>query len=185
MIIVIITGGSGSTYIQKGIHEICPKLSINLLINGYDDAKSTGILRKQFKNTLGISDFRKNQILEYKLLYGDDIIYNLLNKRFTCDEPYDYIINLINSTDFGDNLQLQIFLLDNVKCFFETDQSKQIKYEDFSFMNIIYCSLLIKNNNNIEIVCDIIKDILKLKLLISSLLCAYFVIPSNKSPTDS
>ena len=163
MIITIITGGSGSTNIQKGLNDICPKLSINLLINGYDDGKSTGVLRKLFANTLGISDFRKNQILEYKLLYGNNSIYNLLNHRFTQDEPYNYIINLINNINFDNNDKLRQFLLDNTKYFFETKQSKQIIYDDFSFMNIIYCSLLDKNNNDIEIVCDIIKNNLNLK----------------------
>jgi hypothetical protein len=166
MIITIITGGSGSTNIQKGLYEICPKLSINLLINGYDDGKSTGILRQLFPNTLGISDFRKNQMLEYKLLYGNNVIYNLLNNRFTHSEPFNYIIDLINNTIFDDNDKLKIFLLDNVKYFFETDKSKQIIYEDFSFMNIIYCSLLDKYNNDMEIVCDIIKNNLGLKNII-------------------
>jgi len=163
MIITIISGGSGSTNIQKGLYEICPQLSINLLINGYDDGKSTGVLRKLFLNTLGISDFRKNQILEYKLLYGDNNIYKLLNNRFSTDEPYNYIINLLDTIDFNNNYKLQNFLLDNIKYFFELAQSKKIKYEDFSFMNIIYCSLLDKNNNNIEVVCDIIKNNLGLK----------------------
>lgn len=163
MIITIITGGSGSTNIQKGLHEICPYLSVNLLINGYDDGKSTGVLRQLFPKTLGISDFRKNQILEYKLLYGSNSIYKLLNNRFTHDNPYSYIIDLINSINFDNNKVLKNFLLDNVKFFFETEQSKQIPYEDFSFMNIIYCSLLYKNNNDMEFVCNIIKNILNLK----------------------
>jgi 2-phospho-L-lactate transferase/gluconeogenesis factor (CofD/UPF0052 family) len=163
MIITIITGGSGSENIQKGLHEISPNLSINLLINGYDDGKSTGVLRKLFTSTLGISDFRKNQILEYNLLYGNTSIYKLLNKRFTHDQPFNYIVNLINNTYFPENEDLKNFLLDNVKYFFETEQSKQIRYEDFSFMNIIYCSLLDKYNNDMEIVCEIIKNNLCLK----------------------
>ena len=163
MIITIITGGSGSTNIQNGLHEIFPKLSINLLINGYDDGKSTGVLRQLFPKTLGISDFRKNQILEYKLLYGNNAIYDLFNSRFTHNDPFKYIIYLINNTIFDDNENLKTFLLDNVKYFFETEQSKQITYEDFSFMNIIYCSLLDKYNNDIETVCDIIKNNLCLK----------------------
>ena len=163
MIITIVSGGSGSTNIQKGLSEICPKLSINLLINGYDDGKSTGVLRNVFPGTLGISDFRKNQILEYKLLYGNNSIYKLLNNRFTQINPFNYIIELINNTNFSNNNDLKEFLLDNVKYFFETKQSNQIIYEDFSFMNIIYCSLLNKNNNNMETVCKIIKEKLNLK----------------------
>jgi 2-phospho-L-lactate transferase/gluconeogenesis factor (CofD/UPF0052 family)/choline kinase len=163
MIITIISGGSGSVNIQKGLYEICPGLSINLLINGYDDGKSTGVLRKLFKDTLGISDFRKNQLLEYKFLYGDNNIYKLLNIRVTTDEPYKYIMNLIINTNFDNNNGLKEFLLDNTKYFFETEQSKQIFYKDFSYMNIIYCSLLDKNNNDIEVVCNIIKNKLGLK----------------------
>jgi choline kinase len=163
MIISIISGGSGSANIQKGLYEIFPKIEINLLINGYDDGKSTGILRQLFPNTLGISDFRKNQILEYKLLYGNNNIYNLLNNRFTHNNPLNYIVNLINNTNFNDTEKLKTFLLDNVEYFFKTEQSKQIIYNDFSFMNIIYCSLLDKYNNNMEIVCEIIKNILGLK----------------------
>ena len=163
MIITIITGGSGSTNIQKGLHQISKNISINLLVNGYDDGKSTGVLREIFHKTLGISDFRKNQILEYNLLYGNTSIYNLLNIRFTHDEPFDYIVCLINNTSFDENEKLKNFLLDNVKYFFETEQSKKITYEDFSFMNIIYCSLLDKYNNDMEIVCQIIKNNLDLK----------------------
>ncbi len=163
MIITIVSGGSGSTNIQKGLYDICPKISINLLINGYDDGKSTGVLRKLFPNTLGISDFRKNQILEYKLIYGNNSVYNLLNSRFTHNNPNIYIIDLINNTNFNGNEQLKDFLLSNSKYFFSTEQSKKIIYEDFSFMNIIYCSLLDKNNNDIEIVCNIIKTNLGLK----------------------
>ena len=163
MIITIICGGSGSINIQKGINQIYPNLNINFVINGYDDGKSTGVLRKLFPNTLGISDFRKNQILEYKLIYGTNNIYNLLNHRFSKFKPYNYIIELINNTDFDNNQKLKNFLLDNTKYFFETEQSNQIIYEDFSFMNIIYCSLLDKNNNSLEIVCNIIKNELNLK----------------------
>lgn len=163
MIITIISGGSGSINIQKGLYEICPTLSINLLINGYDDGKSTGVLRKLFLNTLGISDFRKNQVLEYKLLYGNNSIYKLLNSRFTTDKAYNYVINLIDNTIFDGNNKLRQFFLDNTKYFFETKQSRQIVYEDFSFMNIIYCYLLYKNNNDMEVVCSIIKKNLGLK----------------------
>ena len=80
MIITLITGGSGSEQIQKGLYSINNSLSLNLIINGYDDGKSTGIFRNLFKGTLGISDFRKNQLLEYKLVYGNNNIYYINNK---------------------------------------------------------------------------------------------------------
>jgi len=161
MKITIITGGSGSEDIQKGLYKISPYLEVNLIINGYDDGKSTGVLRRLFPGTLGISDFRKNQVLEYKLINGNTPIYNLLNHRFTSDEPYKYIIKYINNTEM--NSQLKQFFLENTQYFFNLSFSKQIEYNDFSFMNIIYCSLLHKNNNDIEIVCSIIKKEFRLK----------------------
>ena len=51
MIISIITGGSGSENIQTGLYNINNNIPLNLIINGYDDGKSTGVLRKIFKNT--------------------------------------------------------------------------------------------------------------------------------------
>jgi 2-phospho-L-lactate transferase/gluconeogenesis factor (CofD/UPF0052 family) len=161
MIISIITGGSGSENIQTGLYNINNNIPLNLIINGYDDGKSTGVLRKIFKNTLGISDFRKNQILEYKLRHGNNNIYYLLNHRFTINiNSYNYIINLINTYCINNDI-LKIFLISNTIYFF--DLIKEINFEDFSFMNIIYCSLLHKNNNDMIIVCNIIKNILNLK----------------------
>jgi len=162
MKITIITGGSGSENIQTGLHKINPYLSINLIINGYDDGKSTGILRNLFLGTLGISDFRKNQILEYKLIYGKNETYNLLNSRFsTNNNPYNHVIQLINNTNIDS--KLKFFLIDNCNYFFNKPQSKLIIYKDFSFMNIIYCSLLDKYNGDMENVCRIIKNELSLK----------------------
>ncbi len=164
MIITIISGGSGSENIQKGLKNICPELELNLIINGYDDGKSTGLIRKVFHNTLGISDFRKNQLLEYGIITKKNNIYKLLNSRFTSDTPYDYILQLFETHNIKniDN-DLYLFLLDNVNYFFQTEESRQIKYDDFSFMNIIYCALLKKNDNNMENVCNIIKSQLNLK----------------------
>ena len=92
IVITIITGGSGSSNIQEGLLKFCPDVNLNLVINGYDDGKSTGILRKNFPGSLGISDFRKNQLLEYKLRYGNNDIYKLLNLRFSCKDNINIFI---------------------------------------------------------------------------------------------
>jgi len=165
MIITILTGGSGSENIQNDFYKINKNLSLNLIINGYDDGKSTGILRNTFKGILGISDFRKNQILEYKIRYGNNKIYNLLNHRFTINHnPHKYIIDLINTTFMDDDYNYDIynFLIFNTNHYFKI-VNNNIIYDDFNFMNIIYCSLLHKNNNNMITVCKIIKKVLKLK----------------------
>lgn len=160
MIITLVCGGSGSENIQRGLYKICPNVQLNLLINGYDDGKSTGVLRKLFPNTLGISDFRKNQVLEYCLLNGKNKIYCLLNHRFTNDNPYHYLYNKIYELDDVDFIDFFIF---HLNYFFNLEQSKHIVYEDFSFMNIIYCSLLDQNEYSMTKTCEIIKNKLGLK----------------------
>jgi len=165
MIITIITGGSGSETLQTALYKINKDISLNLIINGYDDGKSTGILRNIFKDILGISDFRKNQILEYKLRHGNNKIYFLLNHRFS-NNTYNYIITLINDAfnddnNENDNEKLKEFLIYHTNYFFSL--KKKIIFDDFNFMNIIYCSLLHQNNNDMIKVCNIIKEILKLK----------------------
>lgn len=163
MIITLISGGSGSENIQRGLYKINKNINLNIIINGYDDGKSTGILRKLFKNSLGISDFRKNQVLEYNLIYGDDDIYKILNNRFTIKNGWrnslDYLLKLLNDIE---NINIRDFLITNTIYFFNLEESKEIIYEDFNFMNIIYCSLLHQNNFNIIIVCNIIKNIFNL-----------------------
>lgn len=169
MKITLVTGGTGSTNIQKGFYEFIQNqydYSLNLIINGYDDGKSTGVLRDLFPGTLGISDFRKNQILEYKLHNYCIGIYNLLNHRFTKSDyklAKEYLIDKINETDFKNKNEIKKFLINKTKFFFETSQSKIIEYNDFSFANIIYCSVLLENNNDMEKTCKIIQEILELK----------------------
>src|SRR5574344_474667 len=71
--IVIFTGGSGSTQLQKGLVKdlgINPK-DISLILNMYDNGKSTGECRTSH-NILGPSDLRKNQMLGYKLRWSTD-----------------------------------------------------------------------------------------------------------------
>ena len=57
--ITLFCGGSGSESIIK--YFINQKnIQLTLLINAYDDGKSTGTLRKNIPGLLGPSDFRKN-----------------------------------------------------------------------------------------------------------------------------
>jgi 2-phospho-L-lactate transferase/gluconeogenesis factor (CofD/UPF0052 family) len=57
--ISIFCGGRGSASIIK--YFVNQKnFDLTLLINAYDDGKSTGVLRKNVEGLLGPSDFRKN-----------------------------------------------------------------------------------------------------------------------------
>jgi 2-phospho-L-lactate transferase/gluconeogenesis factor (CofD/UPF0052 family) len=165
MKITLITGGSGSENIQRGLYQINRHIGINIIINGYDDGKSTGILRRLFKNTLGISDFRKNQVLEYNLIYGNNDTYKLLTYRFTntntLEKPSIYLLKLINELDIDDDIRR--FLIKNTEYFFALEQSTQIHYDDFNYMNLIYCALLHQYDSNMITVCNIIKKVFGLK----------------------
>ena len=167
MKITLITGGSGSENIQRGLYQINRHIGINIIINGYDDGKSTGILRRLFKNTLGISDFRKNQVLEYNIIYGNNDTYKLLTYRFTntitntLEKPSIHLLKLINELDIEDDIKR--FLIKNTQYFFALEQSNQIHYDDFNYMNMIYCALLHQYDSNMITVCNIIKKVFGLK----------------------
>lgn len=165
MKITLITGGSGSENIQRGLYQINRHIGIDIIINGYDDGKSTGVLRRLFKNTLGISDFRKNQVLEYNLIYGNNDTYKLLNHRFTItntlEDPCSYLLKLINGLDIKEDIRG--FFITNTEYFFALEQSTQIDYDDFNYMNLIYCALLHQYNSNMIAVCNIIKEVFGLK----------------------
>ena len=55
----IFCGGRGSATLIKYL-ATQKNIELTLLINAYDDGKSTGILRKNIPGLLGPSDFRKN-----------------------------------------------------------------------------------------------------------------------------
>ena len=57
--ILIFTGGSANLELIKSLN-LMPHIKLTLLINGYDDGKSTKFVREIAGNMLGPSDFRKN-----------------------------------------------------------------------------------------------------------------------------
>ena len=52
-------GGRGSANLIKELVKYS-NIKLNLIINGYDNGLSTGVLRKFIPGMLGPSDFRKN-----------------------------------------------------------------------------------------------------------------------------
>ena len=57
--ISLFSGGSGNDRFINLIKNI-PGVEIDIIVNGYDDGKSTGEIRKFIPGILGPSDFRKN-----------------------------------------------------------------------------------------------------------------------------
>ena len=57
--VVLFSGGRGSGTLASELVRY-PHVKLTLAINGYDDGKSTGEVRRFLGNSLGPSDFRKN-----------------------------------------------------------------------------------------------------------------------------
>ena len=57
--ISLFSGGSGNNRFIDLIKNI-PGVEINIIVNGYDDGKSTREIRKYIPGILGPSDYRKN-----------------------------------------------------------------------------------------------------------------------------
>ena len=66
--VAVFSGGTGSIAIQEGLSAIYGNDNYNLdvIINAYDNGKSTGTCRKIFNNRiLGPSDLRKNHMTQF------------------------------------------------------------------------------------------------------------------------
>ena len=81
--ISLFSGGSGNDRFIKLLSKI-DEIELNILVNGYDDGKSTGEIRRYIPEILGPSDFRKNfsHLIENNSNDGK-IFCNILNFRFT------------------------------------------------------------------------------------------------------
>jgi 2-phospho-L-lactate transferase/gluconeogenesis factor (CofD/UPF0052 family) len=145
MIVTIFSGGSGSEEIQKGLHSYGNSIKVNIIVNGYDDGKSTGIVRKIYNNSiLGPSDLRKNQLIKHRLKYGETELYLFLIHRFTSSNPKEYVLNKLEM--ISDKINKKI-LYDTIISFFNNSNSMSYSYEDFNIGNIIYSQLMSTNNN--------------------------------------
>ena len=59
MNVVVFTGGNGNANLIKHLKGLS-YVKLSLLINGYDDGLSTGVIRSANQGMLGPSDYRKN-----------------------------------------------------------------------------------------------------------------------------
>ncbi len=99
---VIFSGGSGSTAIQEGFSAIYgnDNYHLDVIINAYDNGKSTGTCRRIFNNKiLGPSDLRKNHMTQFKLQKAaalqdvssrESALYQLFSIRLDADSKEDY-----------------------------------------------------------------------------------------------
>ena len=138
MNIVILSGGSGNDALIKGLNALYPKAKVDVIVNAYDNGKSTGVCRA-VTDTLGVSDIRKNHSRLYKAINGDDVDQRIM-------EFYDSRYNFTKGNEVNEISELLIKwgmsqFIDIVTDFFNNPKAKDYEFKDFSVANIVYAQM--------------------------------------------
>jgi 2-phospho-L-lactate transferase/gluconeogenesis factor (CofD/UPF0052 family) len=155
-------GGSGSESIIKYLLSK-KNIELTLLINAYDDGKSTGALRKNIPGLLGPSDFRKN--FSYLINFFSDeerslkkIFEYRIKKKISVESFYHNIINInkyksqnipneINFLEKNIKEEIINYLIISTKYLIK----KNLNLVNFSLGNLIFAGIFLKNNNNFNL----------------------------------
>jgi len=176
--IVLFSGGRGSSKILPELLKWDP-VTISVIVNGYDDGKSTGQIRKFFK-MLGPSDIRKNQEL---LISKNNIYYLDLKKIFQfrfslnttnaeCKQEIQGFISgekqTIVDIGFGDDVLkglvkklLRQFILSLE--LYETLSGDKFNFSDCSLANCLYAGAYELLGKNFDATIDFFNVILQTK----------------------
>lgn len=135
---VILSGGSGNDSLIKGLVGLYPQIDIKVVVNAYDDGKSTGVCRK-ITNTLGVSDIRKNhyRMYEVKSNFIDSGLSSFYNNRYDLDmkDKKAYVGFLLE--EFG-----LPFLCKYSDRFFDSIPSNEtFDFKSFNVANIVYSQM--------------------------------------------
>ena len=174
--VVLFSGGRGSS---KIIPELLKwdSVKLSVIINGYDDGKSTGQIRKFFK-MLGPSDIRKNQEL---LMSKNNVYYEGLKKLFQfrfplnmsnmeCKNEIQNFINGANSCSFADEFGrydhynwklLKQFLLSLET--YEKLSEQEFNFSNCSLANCLYAGAYELLGKNFDATIDFFNVILQVK----------------------
>lgn len=161
MNIIIFCGGRGSTELIKGFSNYAVRNNqITLLINGYDDGKSTGRVRNFLNGVLGPSDFRKNisTILSCGDKYDLDLAYVLeyrvKNKSEFAKIMKQNFLNLASNLDY----KRISFIKEGIDSFLNYEKKLKLKfdYNDCAIGNLLFAGYLVKHDFNLalEIICQ-------------------------------
>lgn len=135
---VILSGGSGNDSLIKGLVSLYPQIDIRVIVNAYDDGKSTGVCRK-ITNTLGVSDIRKNhyRMYEVKSKFVDEGLSSFYNNRYDLDmkDKKAYVRFILE--EFG-----LPFLCKYSDRFFNSIQNDEtFDFKSFNIANIVYSQM--------------------------------------------
>ena len=157
--ISLFSGGTGNDRFVSLIKSI-PGAEIDIIVNGYDDGKSTGEIRKFIPGMLGPSDFRKNlaHLIDLNSINGK-IFKDLLNFRFSNKVKKSEFISflelnkknfIVKKLNLYDLTFEKFYALKKYFYFFlkEYKKRKKLKINDLSLGNILISSLFLKNKKN-------------------------------------
>ena len=135
--IAILSGGSGNDALIKGLKKIYPDANIRVVVNAYDNGKSTGICRA-VTGTLGVSDIRKNhsRMYEVSTKHVDMRLKEFYDGRYTFT-PGKEIQEIKGKLSLWGLSEFDAY----VDAFFENENSYSYFYKDFSVANIIYSQM--------------------------------------------
>lgn len=172
--VVIFSGGTGSIAIQEGFSAIYGNDNYNLdvIINAYDNGKSTGTCRKIFNDRiLGPSDLRKNHMTQFKVQKAaqlkdfssrESVLYKLFNLRLDAESKEDYYEQACELLEesrvaIGDkdtyNLKslLDYFFFENVHNNVWRRTLEGVDFKDFSIANIFYSASAAMNGYSLRL----------------------------------
>lgn len=160
--IVILTGGTGSIALQRGLFaEVESNLDgveTRIIVNAYDNGLSTGAVRQVMSGEiLGPSDVRKNQATRLHLQNPHSPWLRVLNGRFTLEHSKVLEFCRDQIVQLGKDLVTQgspaapcEMLQVAVEEYFKSPIALQVEYNDFSLANIIYAGLARANGNSLR-----------------------------------
>ncbi len=149
---IIFCGGRGSNSVIKALIRQTD-CDLTLIINGYDDGKSTGRIRNYVPGMLGPSDFRKNLSCILEAL-GEPNIAKMLEHRITIvkhnpespDEIYKQIFPLLSFVDAKTWKRIE----ELIQGFFvyQSNQPQSFEFQDCAFGNLILAGAFLKYQND-------------------------------------
>lgn len=157
--VTLFCGGSGSESIIKYFSNQ-KNIELTLIVNAYDDGKSTGQLRKIIPDLLGPSDFRKNfSYLINVFLEEHNNLKKILEHRIKKKIPINKFYKDLSSNNYN-FIPKEIYSLDkNIKNYIinhllavcEYLQHKKINLLDFSLGNLIFAGIYLKEKKNFNV----------------------------------
>ena len=161
----IFCGGRGSATLIKYL-ATQKNIELTLLINAYDDGKSTGILRKNIPGLLGPSDFRKN--FSYLIDFLSDeqrilksIFEYRIKKKVSVKEFYNKIKELEKLNRYNTNCipteinylekNIKKKIIDYLLICTKYLLNSNINLLDFSFGNLIFAGIFLDENRNFNL----------------------------------